>query len=324
MAGTAPDAQRERGFLAPPGEVADWRMVVLAGAALETGVLEALPGTAAEVAERAGLDAHAVRVVLDALCEFGIVHGGGDGTYAPGPDAPDADAAAGLRHHARAIGGWSAAVGERLRGIPPQDSGDGRTPERLETWLRALAAGARQAAPGLANRCLERFPHARRVLDVAGGHGEYGLELARRGLEVTLQDLPEVIEVVGAWPAVRDRGIDLFPADVFDRLPPGPFDLVLCAGFTHTQAPEPNAELFLRFAGIIAPGGGLAVHTFVRGQRPTAPLFAVQMLVGGRGGDTHGLDEYEAWAARAGFGTLEHVVVEPGRSLLLAELGGGP
>lgn len=309
-------APADRGFLAPPGEVSDWRGVVLTGHAVETGLLATLPASAEEAAASLGLSAHAVRVVLDALGEFDVV--GHDGRrYTRGPAAPDDAAAATLAHHARAIRAWSAAIGDRLAGAEEPARPQRTTTER-ERWLQALATVARARAPEVADRCLAAFPHARRALDLAGGHGEHGLELAGRGLDVTLQDLPEVIDIVGRWERLAASPLTLQGRDVFDGPAPGPFDLVLCAGFTHTVGPRANADLLARLAGVTAAGGGVAIVTFLRGHRPIAPLFAVQMLVAGGEADTHGLDQYRRWLTDAGFTAPEVTDLEGGTSLLLA------
>lgn len=78
-------------FLAPPGEVADWRLVLLCDQAASAGVLSALPGTVDGLAADLGLDTHALRVVLQALEALGVVEAGEGGEYRPGPSAPDAD-----------------------------------------------------------------------------------------------------------------------------------------------------------------------------------------------------------------------------------------
>ncbi len=61
------------GFLAPPGDLADWRMVLVADLADKSGLLDALPGTAEAVAERAGVHTKSTRVLLDALTVFDLV-----------------------------------------------------------------------------------------------------------------------------------------------------------------------------------------------------------------------------------------------------------
>lgn len=305
------------GFMAEPGNVADWRYVVLTDAAVEAGVLDALPATPDEVAAKLDLDPHAVRIVLGALREWHVVEVDESGDqYRAGPHAISGEAADVLAFHARVIRRWSSSVSDRLRG--PLPANDVRQPGQREQWMRALAAGARAPAADVAAAALARFPDARRVLDVAGGHGEYGMAFASRGLDVTMQDLPDMVEVVRRWPTLRDSGVRLVGSDVFEQLPEGPFDLVVCSGFTHTQPAERIASLFPRLRAVTAPGGGIAVRTLMRDQRPTGPIFAVQMLLGGRG-DTHGFDEYRSWLTAAGYAEPELAETGPGeRSLILA------
>lgn len=307
----------EAGFLAPPGQVADWRGVVLTAAAAEAGLLAALPAEADEAAAHLGLDAHAARIVLDALCEFDVVERD-DAGYRRGPSAPDDDTAARLQHHARSLRGWATTLADRLEGAPPAE-GRQRTAADLARWLQALGTVARERAAEVAERCLARYGHAQRALDLAGGHGEYGLALADRGLDVTLQDLPQAIDVVAGWPRIAGSSLTLVGCDAFDGLAEGPFDLVVCAGFTHTRPPEANAELLARLGDVTAPGGGIAIVTFLRGRRPVAPLFAVQMLATGGGGDTHGLGDYRAWLAGGGFTAPDVIDLEGGTSILLAD-----
>lgn len=92
----------------------------------------------------------------------------------------------------------------------------------------------------------------------------------------------------------------------------------MCAGFTHTMGPDANAELLARVAGVTASAGGVALVTFVRGRQPIAAVFAVQMLVAGTGGDTHGLDEYRGWLTAAGFAAPEVTDLGRGTSILTA------
>lgn len=304
-------------FMAGPGSVADWRFVVLADAAVQAGVLGALPGSPAGVAARLDLDPQAVRIVLDALREWDVVRvDEGSGAYHQGPTAVTGEHADVLHHHARVIRRWSADVPDRLRGAVDARDQEPR-PEQRAAWLRALAAAARGSAPTVAEESLRRFPAALRVLDVAGGHGEYGLAFARRGLEVTMQDLPEVVELVSQWPSLRDSGMQLVPGDVFEQLPDGPFDLVLCCGFTHTQPGDRIPGLLRRLRAVTAPGGGIAIRTVMRDQRPVGPVFAVQMLLAGRGADAHGWQEYQRWLATAGYEQAELVGADE-RALILA------
>ncbi len=303
-------------FLAPPGEVLDWRMVLLYDASAEAGLVAALPASASEAAGRLALDGHAVQVVLDALAVFDIVQLGPDGRYAAGANCPTAEQGAVLRHHARAIHRWSADVGNRLKGSP-EPAGQPGGPARLDVFMGALGATSRQAAATVVDSCLARMPEARSVLDLGGLHGEYALEFARRGLAATVQDRPAVIEILEGDSRFSEAGIDLFGGDFFDSLPTGPFDIVFCAGVTHTYDAEHNLTLFRRIREIVGPGGGLAVVTLLRGRSAVSNLFAIQMLLGANGADTHGEDDYRSWLADAGYASVEVSDLDRSRHSLL-------
>ncbi len=293
-------------FYTSPGEVADWRMVLLFSAADETGLLGALPAAPADLADKLNLDRHAVRVVLEALAVWGVLKAGRDGVFGAGPGFPDADEVVVLRHHARSIRVW-VATADRLRGAPPAPVRV--DPRRLEVMLDALVVNARESAPGAVDACLARVPHARRVLDLGGGHGEYGIEFARRGLEVVMQDRPEVVDYARRREEVIEAGLELFPGDFFETLPAGPFDVVFCAGVVYTLSAERNGELFRRVRPLVASRGCLAVHTFLRGSDELAAIFAVQML-GVTGGDTHGEDDLRRLLGQAGFDSIEALRLE--------------
>ncbi len=285
-------------FLAPPGEVADWRLVIAFDAAVEAGLFEKLPATPGEVATRLGLDERAVRILLGALSVWGVVEEI-DGSYSIRPDRlPDRGEAAILRHHAQVLRTWSTQLGDRLRGIPPPSSS--MPPERRRRWLEALAQGARNKAPLVVEACLRRFPDARRVLDLGGGHGEYARAFARRDLDVTLQDLEPTIELLRGS-GLSSSGVELFAGDFFETLPDARFDLVLCAGVTHIYDGERNRLLYRRLASIIAPDGGLAIVTLLPERDPRASIFAVQMLAVTAGGNAHRESDYREWLKAEGY-----------------------
>lgn len=298
----------ELSFLVPPGRVADWRMAVLYDAAAGAGLLDGLPGAPAGLAQRLGLDGHAVRVVLDALSVWGVVDAGDDGVYAVGAGAPAADAAAVLRHHARSIRSWSGQLGDRLRGaaVPPAPA-PVPDPGQIELWLTALAVNGRESAPGTVDACLDRVPAAGSVLDLGGGHGEYALEFARRGLRATMQDRPVVVDIARRQGRLVEAGVELFAGDFFEVLPDGEFDIVFCAGVAYTYDGERNSALYRRVRPLVAPGGSLVLHTFLRGTDELASIFAVQMLGATAGGDTHSEDDYRRWLGAAGYSSVDAV-----------------
>ncbi len=287
-------------FLVPRGELGDWRMVLLYDAAVDTGMMAALPSSPAELAAELGIEEHGARVVLEALALWDIVEAGPEGTYVVGPAAPGIDAAAVARHHARAIRNWSTIPG-RLRG--EVTSGSGADIRAVEIMLDALAVMGQQSAPGAVDACLEQTPDARRVLDLGGGHGAFAVEFARRGLRVTMQDRPEVIELARRKGWLAGSDVELFAGDLFTTVPDETFDLVFCAGVVYTFDRERNLALFRRVRPLVGPGGCLAVHTFLHGTDELATLFAAQML-GVPGGDSHAQGDLRDWLEQSGYGSL--------------------
>lgn len=300
-------------FLAPPGEVADWRLVATFDAAAEVGLFEELPATPAEVAARLGLNERAVRILLGALSVWGVVEEL-DGSYSLRPGWSYWGDAATLRHHAQVLRTWSTQLGDRLRGIPPSPSGT--PPERRRLWLEALASGARLRAPFVVETCLQRFPDARRVLDLGGGHGEHARAFAQRGLSVTLQDTEPTIDLLKGSD-LPSSGVELFAGDFFETLPAERFDLVLCAGITHIYDSARNRLLYRRLASILAPGGGLAIVTFLPERDSRALIFAVQMLAVSVGGNAHRESDYREWLKAEGYQEPEILSLDNNPNFLL-------
>ncbi len=304
-------------FLAPPGETADWRLILLCDAAASTGIFEKLPGTAEELVARTGLDPESLRVVLDALVALGVLERGDGGAFRLAAGAPEPAAMPRIRHHARALKRWANTIEPRLRGEATA-AGAAVDPEMFHD---ALAANARAVAPEVVDVCLQRFPEASSVLDLGGLHGEYSLEFTRRGLTATMQDQPAMIDVARRRGRLEAAGVELFEGSFFETVPDGPFDLAFCSGITHTFDGEHNGMLFRNLRRIVPAGGGVAVVTFLRGRSPMTSLFAVQMLVNDNGGDTHTEAEYREWLSEAGFAVDDTILDLPGqgaRSVLFA------
>ena len=278
--------------------VADWRQALYYGAASDAGILSSLPGTPAEVAAASEADERASRVMLEALEVWDFVSCDADGRFDRGPAWPSHEVGIGLLQQARFIKGTAARLPERMRGeVSPMEQRSGR---ELDQWQAGMAARARTVAPGLVDACLAQVPDAKSVLDLGGGHGEYGMEFARRGLRVVLQDRPAILDFQHRREVWAAAGVELFPGDFFEVLPERRFDLILLAGVTHTFDGEHNRRLYKRLRPLVSDDGALAIVTFLRGTA-RARLFAVQMLVVGNQGDTHGEDEYRAWLDEAGF-----------------------
>jgi chemotaxis protein methyltransferase CheR len=94
-------------------------------------------------------------------------------------------------------------------------------------------------------------------------HGLSGLDAARRRAFLE--------PVVGGWRVVRAlrRQCDWVAADATRRVPPGPWDVVLCRNLAIYLEWAAGAALFTRIAEVVRPGGFLIVG---KAERPPASL----------------------------------------------------
>jgi hypothetical protein len=76
-------------------------------------------------------------------------------------------------------------------------------------------------------------------------------------------------------------------------------------------SPEENLDLLRRCREALAPGGRVVIQDFILEADKTAPrfaaLFALNMLVGTRGGSSYSEPEYSAWLGEAGLAEIRHV-----------------
>ncbi|MBU8861560.1 MULTISPECIES: class I SAM-dependent methyltransferase [unclassified Micromonospora] len=314
------DADPDLSFLAPPGDLADWRLVLAYEAAAEAGVFDALPGPADAIAERCQLDVAALRAVLGQLTAWRVLAEDTNGCYHLGERAPVPPGGAVLLRHAATIRRWVLLLGPRLRdrtalldGMPARPAPPSRTEPNL------LAINARRLTGPMVDVCLRHFPAARRVLDLGGGHGEHALEFARRGLRVTMQDLPDMIRIAKERGRLASAGVELFAGDLRTALPAGPFDLVLCAAVTNMFGASVNRDLYRRLRPVLAPGGGLVVVSYMCGRDEVTASFGLQMLVWTDGGDAHPVSDYRRWLTEAGFESIEvHELERPPQTMVIS------
>jgi SAM-dependent methyltransferase len=148
-----------------------------------------------------------------------------------------------------------------------------------------------------------------KILDIAAGHGLFGLAFAKRNpnAEVTAVDWPNVLAVAeenAAAAGVAER-YHLNPGSAFDVDYGSGFDLVLFTNFLHHFDP-PTCETLLRKAhAALAPGGRAVTLEFVpnddRISPPEVAGFSMMMLGSTPSGDAYTFRELESMMQNAGF-----------------------
>jgi ubiquinone/menaquinone biosynthesis C-methylase UbiE len=166
-----------------------------------------------------------------------------------------------------------------------------------------------------------------KVLDVAAGHGVYGIHVARRfpKAQITALDWSNVLEV--AQENARAAGIadrySILPGSAFDVDFGSGYDLVLLTSFLHHFDP-PACEAVLRKArGSLADGGLVATVEMVPDPDRVSPAqavaFSVIMLATTPAGDAYTFEELEGMAKRAGFSrTEERPLAGPANKVLFS------
>ena len=147
-----------------------------------------------------------------------------------------------------------------------------------------------------------------KVLDVAAGHGYFGIHLAQFNpqAEVTYQDWENVLEVARENTAkfgVAERARFL-PGSFFDVEVGSGYDLVLLPNFLHHFDYPTNVKLLKKVFGALRPGGMAAIVEFVpnddRITPPDGALFAMRMLGTTPSGDAYTLAELDQMLREAG------------------------
>lgn len=148
-----------------------------------------------------------------------------------------------------------------------------------------------------------------RVLDIAAGHGIFGVVIAQQNprAEVVAVDWTGVLRVAtdnASKMGVGDRYRTL-PGDAFKVEFGTGFDLALVTNFLHHFDVPTNVALLARIAAALNPGGRVAILEFVpnddRVSPPMAASFAMQMLANTPAGDAYTFGELEKMLKAAGF-----------------------
>ncbi len=148
-----------------------------------------------------------------------------------------------------------------------------------------------------------------RVLDVAAGHGLFGISVAERypKAHISALDWPNVLAVASEnakRAGVAERHA-LRPGSAFDVDWGGPYDIVLLTNFFHHFDVPTCDKLAAKAHSALASGGRCLTLEFIpepdRITPPSTAGFALTMLATTAHGDAYTFAEYQQIFARAGF-----------------------
>ncbi len=167
-----------------------------------------------------------------------------------------------------------------------------------------------------------------KVLDIAAGHGMFGIAFAQANpnAEIVALDWQAVLEVAkenAEKAGVADR-YTLKPGSAFDVDFGEGYDVVLLTNFFHHFDMPTCESLMKKVYAALKPGGRAVTLEFVpnedRVSPPQSAAFAMVMLASTGDGDAYTLAEYEKMFASAGFTSTElHALPPTFQQLLISQ-----
>ena len=275
--------------------------------------------TSKALAARCQASERGVRILSDYLATLGFLTKQ-DGRYALTPDSaafldrrsPSCVAAAADFVYAAEIREAFADVAAAVRRGGTVLPGAGTVAPEHPVWVRfarAMAPLMRVAARAVAEMVEADPARPLRVLDVAAGHGMFGIAFAERyaRAEITALDWPGVLEVArenAGAAGVEDR-FRTIPGSAFEADLGGPYDLVLLPNFLHHFDGATCERLLERVRAALTPDGRAVTVEFVpdegRVSPPHAAMFSLVMLCSTPAGDAYTFAELDNMFRRAGF-----------------------
>jgi len=201
-------------------------------------------------------------------------------------------------------------------------AGEGTVAHDHPIWVdfaRAMAPLVRMTAEVLAKLIGAESGEHWKVLDIAAGHGLFGISVARLNPNATVAqvDWHNVLEVAkenARAAGVADR-ITYIPGSAFDVEYGSGYDVVLLTNFLH-HFDAPTCETLLRKVhAALKPGGRAITAEFVpnedRVSPPVPASFSLMMLGSTPSGDAYTFKELNQMFRNAGFASSELHALPP-------------
>jgi ubiquinone/menaquinone biosynthesis C-methylase UbiE len=276
--------------------------------------------TPAEIAKKINAAERGVRILADFLTPIGFLNKNGN-RYELTPDTEmflsrtsRAYVGGAIRFllHPELTRGWDLLT-EAVRRGGTAISDEGHTAAEDPLWVdfaRAMAPLMMGNAQALAALLLPNGDQPpMKVLDIAAGHGVYGITLAQKNpnAQVYALDWKNVLEVAkeNAQHAGLDGRFHTLPGSAFERDFGSDYDVVLFTNFLHHFDAKTNEQLLRKAHGATKPGGRAVILDFVpnddRVTPPPAGMFALTMLAATPKGDTYTFADLSHLLVTAGF-----------------------
>ena len=180
-------------------------------------------------------------------------------------------------------------------------------------FARAMSPLSFATAMVLANVLAPDPDAAPRILDVAAGHGQFGVALAARQpnarvVALDWQSVLAVAEETAKAAGIADR-YSTIVGSAFDVDLRGPYDVILLTNILHHFGEETCVRLMKRMHDALAPGGRAVAVEFVpdagRTTPPESAFLSLVMLATTPAGDAYTFAELDRMFRAAGFSRSE-------------------
>jgi ubiquinone/menaquinone biosynthesis C-methylase UbiE len=189
---------------------------------------------------------------------------------------------------------------------------DGSVAPENPVWVkfaRAMAPMMMMASELMADAVLKGSQEKMKILDIAAGHGLFGIAFAKKNpnAEVVALDWASVLEVAkeNAEKAGVEARHSLLPGSAFDVEFGEGYDLVLLTNFLHHFDPETCETLLRKVHRSLKDGGRVATLEFIPDENrispPPAACFSLIMLATTPKGDAYTFSELDTMLKNAGF-----------------------
>ena len=291
-------------------------------AAIDLDVFRAVgegPGDVASIAKHCSASERGIRILCDFLAIYGVLVKD-DGHYRHSATSAaflDPRSPSSLASIAQFLGNEAMRepyyhLADVVRTGRTTLAGDGSVEPENPIWVQFAETMAPMMAPltgPLGAVVLDGQTGPMRVLDIAAGHGLFGIEIAKQNPEahVTGLDWAPVLRV--ALDNARKAGVheryNMLPGSAFDVDFGEPYDAVLLTNFLHHFDKPTCVSLLHKVHAALRPGGRAATLEFVPNEDRVSPpmpaAFAMTMLTSTVGGDAYTLSELTAMYNEAGF-----------------------
>jgi SAM-dependent methyltransferase len=277
------------------------------------------PVSVEDVAVAVDLSTRAVRILVNCLCEMGILDIHGDGRIASPliRSLAAQDAQSGIMNYLDELTEWMRLSEKIKKGDSEPRENRTFSTEEIEPYLDMVKLSNSSHAPIYLKVIAEKVGTVDSVLDIGGGHGLYS--------ELLLKEYPHAVATIMDLPAAIAYLAKRFPMNIVDRLTllegdaretvaGRDYDLVMINDMLHSYSHREKERIIANAVEALRPGGWLVCGKYYLDAEDIRSalnnhFFSLKMLLNTEGGYLESNQEVEDLMRRHGLGRIETVYI---------------